>query len=184
MVTESDTTDNWHFLFHLMLPSTCSPVARRISCPVPCTWIHKHAESTDHLSRFSDPTYHPLSTEGWRGASSSCCCLVAELCPTHCDPMDCSPPGCSAHGISQAGILEWAPISSSRGSSRPRDWAFISCIAGRFFTTESSGKPWQRAQVHRRAMSVTESLGCKVQVTQIRIFSNLNYISRETNYNS
>jgi len=43
-------------------------------------------------------------------------------------PMDCSPPGFSVHGISQAGILEWVAISSSMGSSRPRDWTGISCI--------------------------------------------------------
>ena len=36
--------------------------------------------------------------------------------------MDCSPPGSSVHGILQARILAWAAVSSSRGSSRPRDW--------------------------------------------------------------
>ena len=45
------------------------------------------------------------------------CCLVAQSCPTLCDPMDCSPPGFSVHGISQARILEWVAISFSRGSS-------------------------------------------------------------------
>ena len=49
------------------------------------------------------------------------CCLVAKLCLTLCDPMDCSPPGSSVHGMSQARILEWVTISSSRGSSHPRD---------------------------------------------------------------
>ena len=41
--------------------------------------------------------------------------------PTLCDPMDCSPPGSSVHGILQARILEWVAMSSSRGSSQPRD---------------------------------------------------------------
>ena len=45
----------------------------------------------------------------------------AQLCLTLCDPMDCSLPGSSVHGISQARILEWVAISSSRGSSQPRD---------------------------------------------------------------
>ena len=36
------------------------------------------------------------------------------------DPIDWSPPGSSVHGIIQARILEWAAISFSRGSSRPR----------------------------------------------------------------
>ena len=45
------------------------------------------------------------------------------------DPMDCSPSGSSVHGISQARILEWIDISFSRGSSRPRDRNFVSCIS-------------------------------------------------------
>ena len=35
--------------------------------------------------------------------------------------MDYSPPGFFVHGILQAKILEWVAISSSRGSSHPRD---------------------------------------------------------------
>ena len=47
--------------------------------------------------------------------------LVAQLCPTLCDPMDDSPPGSPVYGISQARILEWVAIPFSRGSSLPRD---------------------------------------------------------------
>ena len=42
--------------------------------------------------------------------------------------MDCSLPGSSVHGILQARILEWVVLSSSRGSSRPRDWTRVSYI--------------------------------------------------------
>ena len=48
--------------------------------------------------------------------------------------MDCSLPGSSVHGILQARMLEWVAIPSSRGSSWPRDWTWVSSIAGRFFT--------------------------------------------------
>ena len=51
-----------------------------------------------------------------------------------CDPTDCSPPGSSVHGIFQARTVEWVAISFSRGSSRPRDWTWVSSIAGRLFT--------------------------------------------------
>ena len=47
----------------------------------------------------------------------ACACLVAQLCPTSCDPMDCSPPGSSVQEILQARILEWVAISFSMGSS-------------------------------------------------------------------
>ena len=63
--------------------------------------------------------------------------LVAQSCPTLCDPIDCSLPGSSVHGILQARILEWVAVSFSRGSSWPRDWSgisYVSCIAGGFFT--------------------------------------------------
>ena len=59
--------------------------------------------------------------------------LVAQSCPTLCNPMDCSLPRSSLHGISQARILEWVAISFSRLSSQPRDRSWVSCIAGRFF---------------------------------------------------
>ena len=44
-------------------------------------------------------------------------CSKAQSCLTLCDHVDCSPPGSSVRGILQAKVLEWAAISSSRGSS-------------------------------------------------------------------
>ena len=40
------------------------------------------------------------------------CVLVAQLCPTLCDPVDCSLPGSSVHGIFQARTLEWVAFPS------------------------------------------------------------------------
>ena len=60
--------------------------------------------------------------------------LVAQLCPTLCDPMNYSLPGSSVHGIVHVRILEWVAIPFSRASSQPRDRIQVSCIAGRFFT--------------------------------------------------
>ena len=69
-----------------------------------------------------------------------CCCLVAKLCLTLCNPVDYCPRGSSVHGISQARILEWVAIFFSRRSFQPRDRTHVSCVAGRFFTTEPPGK--------------------------------------------
>ena len=60
--------------------------------------------------------------------------LVPQSCPILWDPTDSSQPESSVHGILQARILEWVAISFSRGSSRFRDWTWVFCIAGRFFT--------------------------------------------------
>ena len=67
--------------------------------------------------------------------------VVAQLCRILCDLMGCSPPGSSVHGILQAGILEWVAIPFSRGSSWPRDWPWVSCLTGGFFTPEDQGSP-------------------------------------------
>ena len=62
---------------------------------------------------------------------------VSQSCPTLCDPMDYT-----AHGILQARILKWVAFPFSRGSSQPRGWTQISCIAGRFFNQLShQGRP-------------------------------------------
>ena len=60
---------------------------------------------------------------------------------TLCNPMDCSMLGGSVHGILQARIQVWVAIPFYWGPSWPRDENWVSCIAGRFFTTEPTGKP-------------------------------------------
>ena len=79
----------------------------------------------------------------WRGSWWNV--HVSHLCPTLCDPLDCSPPGTSIHEIFQERALEWVSISSSRGSSWPKDQTHVSCvsfIADGFSTTEPLGTPW------------------------------------------
>ena len=55
--------------------------------------------------------------------------MRAQLCLTLYSPMDCSLPGSSVHGILRARILEWVAIPYTRGSSRLRDRAHISCVS-------------------------------------------------------
>ena len=62
-----------------------------------------------------------FSQHGWMVGKMVFCVSVAQSCGTLCDPRDCNPPGSSVHGILQARMLEWVAISSSRGSSQPRD---------------------------------------------------------------
>ena len=55
------------------------------------------------------------------------CVLIAQSCPTICDPMNYSPPGLSA----MPGILEEVTIPFSSGSSQPRGRILVSCIGKR-----------------------------------------------------
>ena len=50
-------------------------------------------------------------------------------------PMDSIPPGSHFCGVLQPRIMEWVDTPFSRGSSWPRAWTWVSCTAGRFFTT-------------------------------------------------
>ena len=50
-------------------------------------------------------------------------------CLTLCLPMDYT-----VHRTLRVKILEWVAFPFSRGSSQPRDWTQVSCIAGGFFT--------------------------------------------------
>ena len=43
--------------------------------------------------------------------------LVAQSCPTLCNPVDCSPTGSFVREIFQARILQWVAMPSSRVSS-------------------------------------------------------------------
>ena len=76
-----------------------------------------------------------------------------QLCPTLCDPMDYSLPGSSVCGIFQERILEyWTAISSSRGSSRPRDQtrvSYVSCIGRQtLYHQHHLGSPFSFINIH------------------------------------
>ena len=90
--------------------------------------------------------------------------LVARSCLTLCEPMDCSLPASSIQGILQAEILEWVAFFCSRGSSWPRDWTWVSWIAGGFYPIWATRKQW--------AFVVTrvEELGLWCSVWQPRLF--------------
>ena len=63
--------------------------------------------------------------------------IVAQSCLTLCDSVwdyNYTTVGSSVHGILQGRTLERVVISFSRESSQPRDWTWVSSIAGRRFT--------------------------------------------------
>ena len=72
---------------------------------------------------------------------SSCCGLVAQPCPTLCDPIDCSLPGSSVHGISQARVLERGCHFPTPGDlPDPEIEPTSSALVGKFSTAEPPGK--------------------------------------------
>ena len=81
---------------------------------------------------------------------------VGQSCPTPCNPMDYT-----VHGILQTRILEWVAIPFSRGSSQPRDWTQISCVAGGFFTswaTREAQEYWMGRLSLLQGMFLTQEL--------------------------
>ena len=87
------------------------------------------------------------------------CCLVAEWCPTLCDPVDCSPPGSSVPGISQARILQWVAISFSSRYSWPREQTCISCT-GRWILSH-----WATKEAHDKwIVCLKKRLQCPLDI--------------------
>ena len=111
-------------------------------------WLRLHAPNAGGLSSNlgQGARSSMLQLKIPRAATKTWCsciniCMRAQLCLTLCDPMNCNLPCSSVRGILQPRILEWVAMPSSRGSSRLRNQAHISCLAGRFFTTGPPGKP-------------------------------------------
>ena len=110
--------------------------------------------------------------------------LIIQSCPTLFNPMDYSLTGSSVHGIFEARILEGVAISSSRGSSQPRDQTCISCVScigSRFFTNCTT---WEApiyteccvlSRFCRVRLCVTDPMDCSLlsssvhRILQIRI---------------
>ena len=72
-------------------------------------------------------------------------------------------PGSSVHGILQARVLEWVAMPSSRESFQVRDRTQVSCIAGRFFTSEPLGKPKGSPQTQGQTL-IRSTMGINSQV--------------------
>ena len=102
--------------------------------------------------------YFSSSTQSQVSKVESCCLTYALMrAQLHIsrvwlwDPKDPSshPTGSSVHGFLQARILEWVAISSSRGSSQPKNQTHVShifCIAGRFFTYQAT---WEALYMYK-----------------------------------
>ena len=75
------------------------------------------------------PVFVPGKSHGQRSLEGYSPCTLAKLlhsCPTPWKSMDRGLLDSSVHGILLVRILEWVAMPSSRGSSQPRDWTYIS----------------------------------------------------------
>ena len=115
--------------------------------PCLCLLINKSSRDRGNKMMEESVDMEYMSLPGYLRTKSSrrvilmvlyvCACMHAkslQLCLTLCNPMDCSQPGSSVHRVLQARILGWVAMPFSRGSSWLRDWNWVSCIAGKFFT--------------------------------------------------
>ena len=66
------------------------------------------------------------------------------------DPMDYSLPGSSVHGIFQARILSRLPFPSPGDLPDPGTKPISSALAGGFFTTAPSGKPFSKVGIKNK----------------------------------
>ena len=80
-----------------------------------------------------------------------CCCLVAQLCLTLCNPIDCSPPGSPVYGWSQStGQLQLIMQKKSRVWVRSlwkvradiNTWENFACVLSCFSHVQLSSTQW------------------------------------------
>ena len=119
--------------------------------------------SGNHHGHFSRSSLIHFSQEPSRAGA----CLKSLSCVRlFCDPIDCSPPGFSVHGILQARI-----ISFSRGSTRPRNPTWVSCLAGRFFTINLiyQGSPKLGDLKDKVTLSYLRGDNCKKQLEPLSL---------------
>ena len=91
-----------------------------------------------------------------------CACLVASVMSNSLESdMDSSPPGSSVHGIFQARILEWVAISSSKGSSQPRDQTLVYCNGRWILYHLSQAKGFFKHVTQHSAMAFCLTKGSK-----------------------
>ena len=102
-------TCHTHLTLHLPRP----PPQLHLPHPPPQPLVHNHP-SPCHPITSGKAKRAPSLPDGLPTWLDTCVCLVAQACPTLCDPMDCSLSGASVHGIFQPRILEWVAISFSR----------------------------------------------------------------------
>ena len=83
-----------------------------------------------------------------------------------CHPVDCSPKPPLSMGFSMPRTLEWVAVSSSRGSSRPRDRNMVlmsASLIGGFFATSTTWKPrrvkWKCQKAREPGPGLTPSGG-------------------------
>ena len=90
---------------------------------------HTHVNSARRMHKTSVCTTQTSASRLSSPRVGSRACLFSRFsCVWLCNAMDCSLPGSSVHGILQARILDWVAGLSSRGSSPPKDWTWVSCV--------------------------------------------------------
>ena len=93
-----------------------------------------------------------------------------------CNPTDCSLPDSPVHGIFQAIILEQVAISSSRGSSQPRDQACVShLLHGHVGSSpaEPPGKPFPWRKKPHKGKQLGSSQSTRSPATHTPLLSQM-----------
>ena len=103
-------------------PTLCDPV----DCSLPGSSIYGDSPGKDTGGGCHSPLQRIFPTQGLNPGSPHCRWILYHL----------------SHQGSTS-ILEWVAYTFSRGSSWPRDWTGVSCIAGRKKATHSSILAWR-----------------------------------------
>ena len=132
-----------HFTYIYMCSQlVCSTVLCMHVLFYECIYVYAHMDPYMPIVLWFAYVHWTVVLKFTPAAAAAAAAKSLQSCLTLCNLVDSSLLGSSVHGILQTRILEWVAIPFSRGSSQPRDWTQVSCIAGWFFTIWATRYIW------------------------------------------
>ena len=119
-------TFEWQKFLVLVTSNLPSFKKLEIAFLVSVTKHHKRAYRSGNLLSHSSK----IKVSAWVLPLECCEVKAAQSCLTLYNPIDCT-----VHGVLQARMLKWVAFPFSRGSSQPRNWTWVSHVAGGFFAS-------------------------------------------------
>ena len=89
--------------------------------------------------------------------------LIAQLCLILCNPMDCwAPLSMEFSWQEHWSVLAILAILFSRGAYQPRDWTWVSCIAGEFFSLWATRLPTGHSRLPQTSVFFSFYSPCQI----------------------
>ena len=112
-----------HYAVLCLVAQSCLTFCDHMDCSPPGSSVHGDTPGKNTGMACHALLQEIFPTQGWNTGILHCRWILYHL----------------SHQVSPR-LLDWVAYPFSRGSSQPRNWTGVSCIAGRFFTSWATRK--------------------------------------------